>query len=395
MQPDQYRILMTDENLSVLGDPIACWTAIDYSLRWNEPGSGFFKAPAHAWLVEQIVPGSRAVLIRQTWDGAATGIFASGPVEKLVYERSDDGENSGVGNITVNFADDLAKVVARLVYPDPAQTAETQTTDSWSFTGNAEVGLRTLVDVNAGPSALAARQIPQLVLGSLTTVGTTVTVNAQRMQPLGEVARQIAEVGGGLGFRTRQVGSQIRFEVFNPPDLSGQVRFGFNYGNMKYIAWDVTGPTATTVIAGGQGEGTDRNLYERNNAIEEAAWGRYEKLASTAGGDSAEAQAAGDRMLGQSVATTRLATNVVDTGDQRYGVDYQLGDMVAVENAPGSQIVDVVRTVHLQAWPTAGSLITPYVGDQSAQPRPEWAKRLAELEERLGTLERVVVPAVP
>ncbi len=395
IRPDKFTLLITDANLEVLGDPITCWTSLDCTLRFNEPGSGFFKSPAYPWLREQIIPGARVVVNRHTWDGPGSGIVMAGPIEKYIDERSDNGENAGDGKITVNFSDDLAKVVARLVYPNPAQTPSAQTTDAWTYTGNAELALREVVNKNAGPGALANRQIPQLVLGSLASVGSSVTVTSQRMQPLGEVARQIAQVGGGLGFRTRQVGDQIVFEVYAPPDKSDNVRFSFALNNMKYIAYEVTAPKATTVIAGGQGEAADRNLHERNNSAEEAVWGRYEALASTAGGDATAAQDTGDRMLAESAATVRIPSNVADSPDQRYGIDYELGDIVAVESRPGQQILDVIRTVHLQAWPTAGSIFAPFVGDQSAQTTPLWAKRLRELEERLGTLERVVKPAVP
>lgn len=395
IRPDKFTILMTDTNLATIGDPITCWTSLDCTLRFNEPGSGFFTSPAYPWIRDQVVPGSRVVVMRHTWEGPGSGIVMAGPVEKFLDERADNGENAGIGRITVHFSDDLARVVARLAYPNPAQTAETQTTDAWTYTGNAELALRELVDKNAGPGALAARQIPNLVLGALASVGSSVTVTSQRMQPLGEVARQIAQVGGGLGFRTRQVGTQILFEVYAPPDKSADVRFSFALNNMKYIGYEVVAPTATTVIAGGQGEGSDRSLYERVNSGEEAAWGRYERLASVAGGNATEAQDAGDRMLAENAATVRIPSNVADSPDQRYGIDYELGDIVAVENRPGQQIVDVIRTVHLQAWPTAGSIFAPFVGDQSARTTPAWAKRLQELEERLGTLERVVKPAVP
>lgn len=392
---DEFILLLTDQNLNVLGDPIANWTNLDCTLRFNEPSSGMFTVPGGDWIREQLIPGARVVVNRYTYDGQGSGIFISGPVEQWLEERSDNGENAGEGKITVNFADDLAPVVARLTYPNPAQTPETQTTDVWTYTGNAEAALRELVNKNAGPGALTARQVPTLALGTLASVGTSVTVTAQRMQPLGEVAREIARIGGGLGFRTEQVGSQILFVVYDPPDKSDEVRFSFAFGNLKYLAYEVTAPKATVVVAGGQGEGTDRNLYERINAGEVATWGRYEKLQSTAGTDATAAQDEGDKALAENAATVRIPSNVADTDQARFGVHYGLGDLVAIENRPGNQLVDAIRSVHLQAWPTSGSIISATVGDQSAQTDLAWAIRIRELEERLGQLERIVVPAVP
>lgn len=393
-----YTILITDKNLAVVGDPIVCWITLDVTLRFNEPGSGLFTCPANPWIVSQLAAGNRVVIMRnQTVAGGRAGdILIAGPIEKWLFERSDDGENSGVGKLTVNFADDLAMVVARCVYPDPTLTPETQTIDRWKYgPGNAEVALRTLVNGNAGPGALTARRVPQLALGALASVGTNVTVDADRMMPMGDLMREIADNGGGIGFRTRQSGTQILFEVYAPPDKSNQVRFGFSLGNMKYLAYEVVAPTATAVVVGGQGEGADRYVMERVNATDQAAWGRLEKLVSRPGNSGTQALSDdGDKELGSSASTTRIPSNVADTDDQQFGVHYDLGTRVAVETFPGQQYTDIVVTVHLQAWATAGTYVAATVGSQAAHTDPLWVERLKAIEDRLSTVERNVKPAV-
>lgn len=390
----EYTVLVTDEDLVILGDPITDWITLDVTLRFNEPGSGLVELPGRENLREQLVPGCRIVVIRYTHETGGE-ILLSGPMEQFLHERSDNGENAGIGRITVHFGDDLAKVVARQTYPNPAQTPDTQTTEAWTYTGNAELALRDLVNLNAGPGALVARRVPQLALGTLASVGTSVTVTADRMQPLGEVAREIAQVGGELGFRTRQSGGQILFEVYDPPDVSTTARFGFNLGNLKYIGYELSAPKATTVIAGGQGDVGEpsRALVERNNTVDEAAWGRYETLHSTSGEDTAKAEDEADLKLAEAAPTIRIATSIADNEQQQYGVHYGLGSKVAIEVATGVEIVDVVRTVHIQAWATAGSIISATVGSQAANTAPSWASKITTLEERLGRLERRVVPA--
>ncbi len=393
-QSDRFTLLVTDTSLQVIGDPITTWTTLDVTLRFNEPDSGYFETPGYGWIRDMLVPGARIVVVRHTYDGVGDGILMAGPIEKWIEERADDGDKGGIGTITVNFADDLSQVVARQVYPDPALAPDAQATDAWTFSGNAEVALRTLVNLNAGPGALTDRQMPQLALGALASVGSTVDITAERMQPMGELMREIAQTGGDLGFRVRQVGTSLLFEVYDPPDKSDEIRFGFNYGNLKYLAYEVSAPTATVVIAGGQGEDTDRALTERINATERAAWGRYEKLLSTPGGDSAALEDEGDRELAANAATVRMPSNVVDTDDQRFGIHYGLGDLVAIEYRPSAEYVGMVSSVHMQAWPTAGALFAATIGDQSAQTDPVWAQRMREIETRLGRLERRVKPAV-
>ena len=386
--PADYSLLITEPDMTVIGDPIICWSQLDVTLRFNEPGSGMAILPGYPWIVEQIDDGRRVVVVRNN------EVLMSGPLEKWLHERSDDGENAGVGRLTVNFADDFSRIAAREVYPNPSETVETQTTDVWTYSGNAELALRTLVDLNAGPGALAPRRIPNLQLGTLAGVGSSVTVTATRMQHLGDLARQIAQVGGDLGFRVRQEGTNIFFEVYTSVDKSAEVRFGFNLGNLRYIAYERSAPTVTTAIVGGQGEGSDQAMIERANSAEETAWGRFEKMIPRAGTtDLAELEDEASRALAEGAATERLATNTADTPTQRYGSHYRLGDIVAVESQPGQQVTGVVRTVHFQTYATAGEYVSATVGNQSASPEPEWLQRIREIDQRLGRIERTVVPA--
>lgn len=393
----EYTVLLSDETLQYVGDPITDWTSLDITLRFNEPCSGHFIIPAYPWITEQLLPGRRVVIIRNLGSeyGYQSSVLLAGPVEEFIEERADDGENAGIGMLTVHFADDLSKVAARQVYPNPAQTAAGQTTDRWQFTGNAETALRNLVNGNAGPGALLARQVPQLALGATAGVGSSVVIDAERMQPLGELMRDIATIGGGLGFRTRQVGGQILFEVYQPPDKSGSVRFGFGLGNMKYLSREVSSPKVTAAIVGGQGEGTERNLIERTNSADEDVWGRYETLVSRPGDRPVqELEDDGDKALGEGAAKVRVTSNVSDLPDQRFGVHYFLGDKVSIETRPGEQVSDLVVTVHIQAFNAAGEYVSPTVGSQAAQTDPVWVTRLREIEERVGKVERTVKPAV-
>lgn len=385
--PVDYLVLITDRNCNYLGDPILCWTEIDVTLRWNEPGSGYFECPGYPWIVDMVSAGNRVVMVRNQQ------VLIAGPIEGWLHERSDDGDNAGDGRLRVDFADDLALIVARGVYPNPAQTVPGQSVDTWTFTGNAEVGLRTLVNLNAGPGALAPRPVPGLVLGTLAGVGSNVTVTAQRMQPLGDVARAIAETGGNLGFRTRQVGNQVQFQTFASPDKSAEIRFGFGLGNLRYVANEVKAPTATAVAVGGQGTGASAYMVERVNAAEQTAWGRFERFVAQNGQDPvASLNDEGDRALADGAATTRVAANVSDSQYQKYG-DYDVGTIVSLEVADGVAVSDVVRTVHFQMQASAGEYVSATIGSQAATTDPIWSQRMREIDERLGRLERIAVPA--
>jgi len=378
-----YTLLITDRNLVPVGDPVCCWTQLDATLRFNEPASGFFTSPGLPWVRQQISPGNRVVVIRNG------DVFTAGPIESSNFERSDDGENAGLGNIRVNFTDDLMWAAGRLAYPDPDVAPALQVIDNWTFSGNAELAIRELVDASAGPSARSERRVPQLVLGSLASVGSTIDAKAALFEPVLDVVRRMALAGGGLGVRTRQVGDQILVETYDPPDVSGTVRFGFEWGNAKYLAYEMNGPTVTAALVGGQGDGADRLVIERTNAAAEAAWGRIERLVSRPGSSpTAELEEAGDQELAEGAETARIPANVADTPDMRYGQHYTLGSVVAQETYPGEQVIDIVRSVHLQAWATAGEIFAPVVGSQAATADPVSVRRLRAMDRRIGRLER-------
>lgn len=375
-----YTILVTDQNLSMVGDPIDAWSTLDVTLRFNEPSSGVLTLPFSQAVQAQLQAGNRLVIIR---DGK---VVTSGPYEQsgYVWSAGDNAETLRVG-----FADDLTRVLARVTYPTPTAPASGAQGDYWSVSNvNAEVAMRSLVDANAGPSALVSRQVPHLVLGALAGVGDDVTYQA-RWRPMGDVLRELAIAGGGLGFRTVQVGSAIEFQVYAPEDRTGSVRFSRGLGNLRRVEYELVAPVTTAAIVGGQGELAGRSIVERSDAGAEAQWWRAERFVDQRqAADSDELEQAGDRELSEGAATAHLAVEAVDTADQSYGVHYGLGDIVTVVPVPGVEIADVVRAVRMHVDSATGAeYVTPIVGTDSASSDPTWLRRVRALEARLTSLE--------
>lgn len=394
MSPAGIQILVTDRDLNVVGDPVTDWTELDVTLRFNEPASGSFTVPASTGLQQQIA-GSESDALRRVVVIRDGSIFCAGLIEKPGDEEwSVDGQNAGPGTMTVAFSDDLARVASRLTYPDPAAAATAQTsTARWTSTGNAEDIMRSLVNLNAGPGALTARRVSHLVLGADQGVGTTIKFGT-RFEPLGDALRSAAVAGGGLGFRTQQVGTTIEFQVYQPPDLSGAVRFSKGLANLRSYSYEPALPSATVAIVGGQDVGTSRVVVERSDA---AAVSRYERMetfvdqrqSDDTSADTTELDQAGDEALAGSAASARLAAVTIDTPDQKFGVHYPLGARVSVELGTGAVVTDVVRAVHLQMTPDAGEVVTALVGSQEASSDPLWVKHLRGLARRLDRLETI------
>ncbi|MFE5258230.1 siphovirus ReqiPepy6 Gp37-like family protein [Streptomyces coelicoflavus] len=387
-------LLVTDQNLDVLGDPITGWTKLTCDLNRNAPASGSVTLPARPEVMELLQPGHRLVVIRDQ------AIWCAGPMEEPQNYTWDLAGNAGVGTVTVNYSDDLARVAGYLTYPEPAKAWESQTTTTdmvRKLTANAEVIIRTLVDENCGPSALAARQIPQLVLDTLAGVGTSQTVST-RLEPLLDACRTAA-VTDGLGFRTRQVGDQVRFGVYAPQDLTGTARFSHGLGNLRSVAFTLGAPLATSeLVMGGNdpsqepptGDPAYERVYVEVTSGAAADWYRVEKLVEKTSVDDdsqGELTQAGRLAFGNDNPQVSLSTVTVDTEDLKAGRDFGLGDKVTVVLPTGLEVVDVVQSIGLAAEPDSGELVTTVIGDNDKSTSTRMVRTVRDLAYRLGQLE--------
>lgn len=376
-------ILVTDEQLRVQGDPLATWTELECTLKFNEPAEGQLSIPATSDAAAQLIEGCRIVVIR---DGA---IWCAGPMEDRRFSWAIDGEQDP-GVFTCSFSDDLAKVAGRQTYPAPASAFASQVTasdDVRTFgTVNAEVIIRTLVNESCGPGALAARQIPQLVLDSLTSVGTNTSLTT-RLEPLLDVCRTVASKDG-LGFRTRQDGTAIKFGVYAPVDRSATCRFSRDLGNLRAIESTLGAPLATSELVLGGEEGA-REYVEVTNAGAAADWYRVEKLVDSSGtyDTGGELTQAGTAALLEDNPQASLTVAAIDTADLRVGVDFFVGDKVSVVPLPGVEVKDVVRTITLTASPDGGDVVTLAVGTQDVTTSLNTVRAVRDLNRRLGRLE--------
>jgi hypothetical protein len=406
-----YTILVTDQQLNVIGDPIHEWSTLQVTLRWKEPGSGQFVVPAFRYILEQLVPGCRIVVLRTVL--GKQSILISGPVERKSREWSDNGENGGVGKLTVTFADDMAWLAARVAYPDPLRTPNLQESDHWVYNGNPEQGMLRLVRTQCGAEALAPRRVPKLVTAAFSGLSGTGTIalgptydldQRGRLEKLTDVLRRMAAMGYGsgfdpdsLGFRTRQtqLGGEnvILFEVIRSRNLAGQVHFSEAMGNLKYYNYVEEAPKLTHPIVGGAGDGADRYINEFPTTDEEnLAWGRFEGYVSRPGAEIAAnphiGREAANEALREGGMSARLASNAADTVDCRAGVHYTIGDIVSLGLGPGEWINAPVQTISFQAFPTAGEVVGTTIGDQSAKYDSVWIRKLREIDRRLGSIER-------
>lgn len=388
------QLLITDQSLSVLGDPLHGWTALTAEVNFNAPAAGSVTLPAYPEYMELLQPGNRMVVIR---DGE---VWCAGPLEQPQEYAWDLAGNSAPGTVQVTFTDDLARVAGYLTYPEPSKTFTGQTITSDVVrkltTVNAETIIRTLVNENCGPGALAVRRIERLVLDTVAGVGTNRTVST-RFEPLLDACRTAA-AADGLGFRTRQDGDQIRFGVYAPVDRTLAARFSAGLGNLRSVAFTMAAPLATSeLVQGGEdpaqqpAEGEPANVRAYVEVVSGAAadWYRIEKLVDKTGTDNADGELtqAGALEFGNDNPQASLSTVTVDTEDLTAGRDFWLGDRVTVQLPTGLEVTDIVQTIRLEATPDEGELVTSVIGSSDKTTTTATVRLVRDLARRLGRLE--------
>lgn len=395
-----YTILITSPDASTtLIDPIGAgdrygrygWRAIALSPRFNQVGSGNFTTSATPDVLAAVnTPENRVVVIREPADGDSV-IEMSGPIERqpFGYKAERDGTD-GPGTVTVWFADDLARIAKRLVYPNPAQASTAQTVAKYTISAvNAEDAMRALVNLNAGPGALTARRVPGLVLGADNGLGTTVSTSFTRATHLTDALREVARLGGGLGFRTQQVGTQIQFQVYAPRDLTDTVWFSRDLGNIRDVDYEPEAPKATVAIVGDAAAGTGRVIKERTNTAALAAgWFRSEAFVDArSAANATELDQAGDEHLADSGPSARLNLVAVETPSQRYRDHFAVGDSVTCEVFDGYRVVDIVRGVDITVSAEKGETVVPIIGAQGDALADAKAAELDKLRKRITQIE--------
>ncbi|WP_435643356.1 siphovirus ReqiPepy6 Gp37-like family protein [Streptomyces sp. H49] len=385
------QLLVTDRQLAVLG-VLDGWTKLGVDLNFNAPASGSVTLPAQPQYMELLQPGHRLMVIR---DGA---VWCAGPLEQPQDYAWDLDQNAAPGSCTVAFSDDLARVAGYLTYPEPAKAFTAQTTTSnvvrQISSTNAEMIIRQLVNENCGPGALAARRIEQFVLDDVAGVGGIRSIST-RFEPLLDACRTVAATDG-LGFRTRQVGSQIKFGVYAPADLTATARFSTGLGNLRSVAFTMAAPLATSELVQGGNDPSETATPPNTRVYVEVAsgaaadWYRVEKLVDKTGtvdDSKGELTQAGQLALGDDNPQASLSTVTVDTEDLRAGRDFGLGDRVTVVLPTGLEVTDIVQTISLTATPDDGELVTSVIGNSDKTTTSATVRTVRDLARRLGRLE--------
>jgi len=401
-----YQLLVVDKTGStVLCDPIGVgspalgkpgYSEITLGPRHLEVGFGQVTVTPNPDLIDAVnTPDARIVAVRDS-DEADTRIAMSGPIESqpLGYAAERDGTD-GPGTLTVRFADDLAQLADVNVYPDPANASTAQTVAKYAISNaNPEDAIRTLINLNCGPGAIAARQISGLTLGPDLGLmsGVLVSTSFTRATALMDAIREVSRLAGGNGLGVSAVqlmGTGTLVSVYQPTDRTSTVWYGRDFGNVLTLNFEPTAPTCTVAIVGDETAGPARIIRERvNTAAHAAGWRRRELFVDgRSAANLTELDQLGDKALADGAPKYTVSITAKETPDQQYGLHVLPGDLVSVVIASGLVLEQVCAGADIKVTPDRGEVVTPLIGVDPAVLADGKATELRRIYQRLAAIE--------
>jgi len=304
---------------------------------------------------------------------AGQTIYRSGPVIRLERQLDADGDL-----LTVNGVDDLVWLRRRLAHPQPGTAAPPYSTTAYdSRTGAASQVIAGYVDRNAGPSAVPARQVPNLTVATPAAFGGNVTT-AARYQNLLEFVQQIA-TAAKVGIRVRD----LAFEVFQP---SGSAVFSVDLGTLGSWTSTVEAPDSTYVYVAGGGEGTARVIREyAGSAL--TAWGRIETFRDRRDTTTAaDMDQSGAEELANGYHPPGVGMEALDGQAQQFLRDWNVGDLATVYVGT-AKLQDVIVEAQIDLTANAPVKVSPVIGSPIID-LAQWRQVNAQ-DHRLRWLERI------
>ena len=288
------------------------------------------------WEIKLRGDSPNAALLRAAGAGllvtGPNGIVLSGPTIKANLKQTTD---DPIGTWELSGADDATILTERLCYPTPSTADVTLQTSEYDVrTGTASTVMYAYVDANIGPSAPSARKISNLALTSDTGIGSTVSASA-RFDSLDTILHKLAQTDQ-IGYKVVQDGTNLRFTVYDPMDLSASIRMDIYNNRLVTSDYGYTAPQVTRAIVGGAGDGSSRTFLEvttTDSTTSETNWGRRieQFIDGRSTTDSGELTTTGVGVLNQTGMTiTGLSVSPAEISSMRYQVDWNVGDTVSV-----------------------------------------------------------------
>lgn len=370
-----FRVEVYDKNFNfkgLVGNPIA----LVVTPRFNQTGTGVLTVETeHRLLGALLDDGARLVIYHR-------GNFL---MSGKIHLRSAQGPMVA-GLVEVHFKDDFRLLHQVLGWPVPGSPITNQAASEYAtYTGNAETILKQVVTDNMF-SRLAMPVSCGANLGRGNTVPDGVTLRFhslhERLFPALETA--------GIGVTFKQSGAGIVCDVFTPPTYARTLTA--DSGVITSWSWASDDPTATRVVAGGQGEGTARVFRSLvDTTLETAHRDVFEVFRDARDADDVDFEtillSRAQEILDENATKSGFTVSLSETEHFQYGKNgLVVGARVTIDLGFVTR-TDILREVTLSFSRDDGYTATPVIGDINDNPDRTIAKFLARLKKGIADLK--------
>lgn len=357
-----------------IGDPIR----LTATPRHNQQPTGAITIPLdHGRFGPLQTPGAR-VVVRYRDEHLLGGPVRSMRTEGGALDR----------RAIFEIEDDWRLLTRLLAWQVPAAAITAQSgAEHHVVTGPAETVVKTLL------GAAITRTGAPITVATDQGRGEVITVRARMARPADVLLPLIDQAG--IGVTVQQTGAGWVLDVYEPSTWPGVLSEAG--GTLVDLSWSRTAPTATRVVLGADGEGTDRTFRALVDSALETQWGDVVEVFVDArdlkSADGGFTDAATTRMaaaLAAGAPLTGLSVSLAEAGRFRYGgaSGVHVGDLVAVELTPGAApVTDVLRSATL-TWDRTGARVTPVVGERRDDPDEATARAIAAAHQAIRVEQR-------
>lgn len=303
------------------------YTSATFIPRWNGIGTWQITLPGNSPSVPLLGPGSG--LHVELPDGSIfTGSTSS-------YEDDWDTDTQPGGQVTRSGVSDNSILGNYICLPNPdADYTQQVATANWIYSGAAEDIVKQLVRENLA-TGVASRRLPGLRVMPSQGRGTTINASLRYQNLLLILQQWLTPMNIGFYLQSDREGG-YEFDILPAVDVSNQVEFSRDLGNISGYSLSNGRPTVTRAIVAGQGEGMARNiraLYGPNSGLDPDWNVMVEQfIDQRQTNDNPTLDQAGTDALSQGAATPALTVKLVPDIPKQpvLGVDYGLGSKIAI-----------------------------------------------------------------
>lgn len=305
-------------------------------------------------------------------------IVMSGAINTVTRERSSSGDK-----LTLAGVDEFAALDTRDVFPQPADLPPWTTSATQTVTGQASTAITQLIRSQIGDTARAERRMPGLAVFD-SAVGETGTWEF-RLDRLSEAVAKIADETGLTVYVRRRSDAGLDVTIGAALDRTNIVLDDTVLGDSTLV---LSAATATTIVAGGAGEGTSRLFAIAGDGGTISGVARREAFVDRRNIASQPAlqRAANAERAAASAATTFTGSLSNEAADiYLWRRDYDLGDKLTLRLGTSTWTVQVTG-VNVTIDGT-GLHLSPVLGTAPKHALAQLLRDVGNLSARVNSLE--------